>query len=465
MDRKDIDYKFLKNLATRKIGPESKERIGINRVCALSPNNDPFYVTDVEVKLAEWFLEIWDRFGEIGEYYLRGIHYKMIVQEEPIMIPNERAPGKKSVYENTDACWARLSKASELARYLGLIERDAVGDRRNPDPIIYDERIMPYFEIEGGHYDIGSEFSFPKLPKLPRIMLIDFEPDQKYHLEIWCEKTSMNHVLLPLCECYNVDYITGMGEMSVLAPVMALERIERLSKPARIFYISDFDPTGHGIPVSVSRKLEFFVEEGIDIRLYPIALTEDQVKKYRLPRTPIKPRERRKKNWEERFGKDAVELDALEALYPGSLKELTENWILKYYDTTLSEKTSDEQARIYMELREAEEDAFSEYAETFEEIQKEHSELKKAFVKRFDALQKKYKELNNAFYDELEGCVPGEEDHPRPEGEDREDPDGALYSTERDYFEQLRAYKEYLKLDASGLNNLENEVEEEEEEK
>jgi hypothetical protein len=75
----------------------------------------------------------------------------------------------------------------------------------------------------------------------------------------------------------------------------------------------------------------------LDVRLQPIALTLPQVKSYRLPRTPIKPSERRKASsstgsghrFENRFGRGVVELDALEALYPGKLAGIVETAICK----------------------------------------------------------------------------------------------------------------------------------------
>ena len=38
---------------------------------------------------------------------------------------------------------------------------------------------------------------------------------QRYHIEIWAEKTTMNDVLLPLCQRYGVNLITGAGEQSL----------------------------------------------------------------------------------------------------------------------------------------------------------------------------------------------------------------------------------------------------------
>ncbi len=53
----------------------------------------------------------------------------------------------------------------------------------------------------------------------------------------------------------------------------------------------------------------------VDVRVFPVVLTLDQVQYYQLPRTPIKETERRRGGFEGRYGEDAVELDALEALY------------------------------------------------------------------------------------------------------------------------------------------------------
>ena len=57
--------------------------------------------------------------------------------------------------------------------------------------------------------------------------------------------------------------------------------VHHANRPARMFYIADFDPAGHGMPVSVTRKIEFFLADrnlDLDIRLQPIVLTLPQDK-------------------------------------------------------------------------------------------------------------------------------------------------------------------------------------------
>jgi hypothetical protein len=84
------------------------------------------------------------------------------------------------------------------------------------------------------------------------------------------------------------------------------------------------------MPVAISRKLEYFVRTDhldVDVRLFPLMLTADQVRRYALPRTPIKETERRRAGFEAHHGEGAVELDALEALHAGELRRVLANYI------------------------------------------------------------------------------------------------------------------------------------------
>jgi hypothetical protein len=103
-----------------------------------------------------------------------------------------------------------------------------------------------------------------------------------------------------------------------------------MQKPVRIFYISDFDPSGDNMPIQVARQLEFwrstYAPES-DIKLTPLALTAAQALHYNLPRIPIKDSDLSKAKFEAEYGVGATELDALEALYPGDLN----GWFVKLW--------------------------------------------------------------------------------------------------------------------------------------
>ena len=89
------------------------------------------------------------------------------------------------------------------------------------------------------------------------------------------------------------------------------------------------------MPVAVARQIEFWLQDdapSADIKLTPLALTRDQVITDQLPRIPIKESDVRNAGFEERYGAGAVELDALEALYPGTLADLVREAIESYRD-------------------------------------------------------------------------------------------------------------------------------------
>ena len=93
------------------------------------------------------------------------------------------------------------------------------------------------------------------------------------------EKTTQNDILLPLCQRYGVNLITGLGELSYTRCVEAALRAKASGLPVRILYLSDFDPGGRSMPVAVARKIEFELRTkhpGLDIQVRPIFLTLEQ---------------------------------------------------------------------------------------------------------------------------------------------------------------------------------------------
>src|SRR5262249_25614341 len=148
-----------------------------------------------------------------------------------------------------------------------------------------------------------------------------------------------------------------------------IERVLGHERKTRILYISDFDPAGDGMPLSVARKIEFLLRrEGltdVDIRLDPLVLTAQQVARYRLPRKPIKESESRKGRFEARHGSGAVELDALEALHPGELSRIIERRIALYRAPTRAARAEIAAVEQELELHAAQvrDDVLAEHAD------------------------------------------------------------------------------------------------------
>lgn len=326
-------YQRMKALAAR-LGHRVTDLLVLHR------SNDPFYVgSPAQVAMAEWFTKWWRRFGYDDGAHLRRVHYQLVSQADP-----RRADGNR--YENTDRNWNYLCSAAKYARCLGLVDATAVEDHRNPPPAVYappEPPPAPGLEWVDHPPEIPSPaevdlyLSFPR----PRPTGYDYHPaHQAVHVEVWCEKSTMNSVLLPVCAEYSLNLVTSLGFQSLSSAVELLRRIARTGKPCRVFYISDFDPAGDNMPVAVARQLEYWLPTyapAADIRLTPLCLTREQVRGYQLPRIPIKDTDNRKNGFEQRHGEGAVELDALEALHPGELARLLREAVAPYRDPGLPE--------------------------------------------------------------------------------------------------------------------------------
>jgi hypothetical protein len=309
---------------------------------------DPFTAdTPARKAAAEWFAELWHRYNCRPGSHLRRIHYLLVSQVVGEVLLRNGSP-----YLNTKDCFQILSLASLDARYLGLISPEDIADRRNAEPVIYlaNDAADASFSTSG-----GLSGNKPDAFKVPHLNLDPPTILQRYHVEIWCEKSTMNDIFIPIGQRYGINVITGVGEQSLTRCIELVERARVSERPVRILYISDFDPAGMSMPVAVARKIEWRLRqqnlERLDIQVRPIVLTHEQCIEYRLPRTPIKETERRAGRFEFRFGQGATELDALEALHPGTLELILLREIMRYRDAELDGEVVEVASEVAADLK------------------------------------------------------------------------------------------------------------------
>jgi hypothetical protein len=466
-----------------------KMRVG--DLIALAPKNDPFYTgRPGEVKAAEWFAEVWRDLGYSHNVHLRRIHYQLVSQDPPREMPNGE------VYQNTHKCWQFLNNASKWARYLRKVDVTAFVDRRNKDPIqehaywqhegdwSYQDP-TPRYDVNGAEED-GEGWDDLDLPDVPALDDISYGmPDtpkvkargyddglqQDYHVEIWAEKTTMDDVLGPICSRTRTNLVRGAGELSITMVMDFMQRVRRSKRPARIGYVSDFDPAGLGMPISVARKIEFFQRAfgflDLDIKLEPIALTAEQVEEFSLPRVPVKDTDTRKAGWERDHGKGQVELDALEALHPGSLADIVASFIKLYHDEDLLQTARKERKRLQEHLEETLAEVLEEWdiqeeresleqdwwqlVEEWDALQEEWAEHVKAFQEKIDAhestlaeLKGRGKQLDSDIEERVRDLAADpEEEYPLPDPDLEDDGDDQLYVSGLEYTDQLVRYKRY----------------------
>lgn len=474
-----FNYDSIKTYATQ-------HGLRVADLTALHPKNDPFYVgRPSDVRNAEWFAGLWKKFGYGAGVHLRRVHYALVSQPKP-----QRADGQP--YENTINDWNFLCEAGKSARYLGLVDAEAFVDRRNPEAKTFftPPETSPETYIAGA--DADDEFTWigyamdetlPGLPDLPDslpdrpwLWADGYEVGQPVMVEIWCEKTTMNDVLEPMCQRHGLNLVTGAGEMSITAVVDFMRRVEAADRPARILYVSDFDPAGYGMPVSVARKIEHFQRnEGfghLDIALEPVVLTAEQVAQYNLPRVPVKNSDLRKKNWEAVQGQGAVELDALEALHPGVLAQILQTELERYQDRHWQARANEVREEFQAELDEITSHVWGEYesrinliSAQYSQLLAEYAELNREYIRLVTPLEGRYQALSEKIQQlvaddtrltryigadlAVESVVLDVPPIPEP---DLPDEPARLYQSNRRYTDQLTAYKRHRNGDTNGTH-------------
>jgi hypothetical protein len=439
----DYDYERIKEL-----GQEMKR--SVETLVVLSTVNDPFYIQPGRQASAEWFAKLWEELKCGPGTHIRAVHYRLLSHAGGHFIGDDGRP-----YLNTDRCYKRLNNASQDARYLGLVPEDHFDDRRNDEPVEYlpdRESGSSTFYVGGAYDGIALDLRLESsLPALPRFL---FNPpainNQRYHVELWCEKTTMNDVLLNLAQQYGLNVITASGEMSITHCWKLIQRALASQRPVRILYISDFDPAGRGMPVACARKIEFFIRRdklALDVRLRPVALTPEQCEQYRLPRMPIKD-EARAERFETQYGEGATELDALEALHPGELRRILQREIRRYYDTQLSSRIREAEAEFREQLDDVREEVIGRHSDERDAIEMEHDDLIEQcndalaqFRELLDQIDDRFQQLQRTIARELREEAPDPDSIEWPEPKEGDEDDDPLFDSMRDYLDQIARYK------------------------
>ena len=429
-----LDYGTLKAFARQLGRPAAIMR-------ALSSQSDPFAITPARLAGAKWFAGIWKRLGLRDGVHLRRIHYLMISQKKPVRMVNSKP------YENTHADFQVLIRTSGDARFLDLVAAEHLVDRRNAEPLLLlSKESRPGF-LSTIHERPEVMLTTSGMPDLPRLWLSPPQVLQPYHLEIWCEKTTINDIVEPIASQYGLNVITGAGELSQTLCVNLVERAEQSDRPVRILYISDFDRSGHNMPVSVARKIEHRLAlkniYDLDIQVRPIALTQEQCKQYELPRAPPKEDERRAPGFEDRFSAGVTELDALEALHPGELHRIIEREIERYYDADLDAAVRDKAAEVNADLSEIVTQTHAQFRGQIKPLQSEWDNIEREHARKVEAWCKRANPVWQAIAKSLTKQKPLQSEIDWPEPADGDEDLDPLFDSTRSYVEQIDRYKQH----------------------
>jgi hypothetical protein len=451
----------------------------LDTLYALTTKNDPF-MAEMPSRLdrALWFAKLYEELKIGVGLHVRRILYLLVSQPLPVLLHNGEP------LENTLECANALGEAVRDARYLDLIPPDVIIDHRNPAPAINftnDETAAEISVVAGNieTHNFGDSYEPPTI-MLPTLALNEPTVAQRYHVEIWIEKSTMNEVLLPLGRAYGINVATFVGEVSFTACEDLVKRAIASGRPVRILHVTDFDPGGRSMPTAAARKIEFILRKSgldLDISLEPVALTPEQCVEYKLARTPIKESEMRAARFEARFGTGATELDALEAVHPGVLRQILVEKIERYYDADLDDAVEAAVGDAEALIQQLASNVHDRHADEIDALEEQRSAIRLAFervhgpakaaldqaIKRarveyeaaLEAVRSEITHLEQGFVEqaepvmaamnaEIEAAASDADDLDWPEAaEADEEDDHPLYDSRRSYVEQVDRYRQH----------------------
>jgi hypothetical protein len=346
----------------------AKQKASLADLTVLSAAVDPYRLdTSAGHRDGAWLATQFNKLcGPTARIHWRGLHYA-IVQAADITKPNGE------VYRNTEADWSWLSEtAGKAARWLGYIPFERIIDQRNAEPIIHRKaKVRPEARLS-----IGLDVDVPHAEDIePLPIAKGFVSRQAYQFAIFGEKSSLADIVLPIAQHFEADLYLPQGEISDTLIHQIAKEASADGRPLVMFTLSDCDPAGHQMPVSIARKLQAFKDQffrRLEFEVVPVALTVEQVEAENLPSAPLKETEKRADRWRDAFGIDQTEIDALTtpARRP-ILERLIRQAFKPYIDPTLDRRVAEAKA----EWNAAAQEAIAEQidAERLEQIREEAS--------------------------------------------------------------------------------------------
>jgi len=282
-------------------------------------------------KRLELINEIIEEYTEKGyTLTLRQLYYQLVSRD---VIPN-------SVQE-----YGKLSTLLKEGRMAGLVDWSAIEDRLR----------KPY---------TPSSWKSPKeiLETAAKQFALDHMAGQKTYIEVWVEKDALSGVLKRVTSIYHVPIMVNRGYSSASAMHDSYERFMQafeMGKKVVILYLGDFDPSGKDMVRDIRERIAEFIngsEEFVNVlamkptewlveqielfkentgeeddefirsclvdeikedclnnqfEVIPIALTDDQIRRYSPPPNPAKVTDPRAKDYIAMYGNKSWEVDAL----------------------------------------------------------------------------------------------------------------------------------------------------------
>ena len=239
--------------------------------------------------------------GIASEYYeagmkitVRQVYYQLVA---------------RGFIDNNDKEYGKISDLVADGRMLGLIDWDMIEDRTR-------------FKRGNVHWESPQQI----IEAAAEQYRIDTRATQPNYVEAWIEKDSLVSILEDTCRSLDVPCFSCRGYPSLTALHEAANRL-RDKDNAIILYAGDHDPTGLTIPQVIKERFEDFE---VNVKLYRLGLTLEQIKELELPPFNAKKQDKNYAAYVKATGlTQAWELDALppeklSAMFESAIESLTD---------------------------------------------------------------------------------------------------------------------------------------------
>ena len=254
--------------------------------------------------LIEWAADVAEEYAAMGfDLTVRQLYYQGVTAN---LFPNE------------ERSYKRLGNIVSAGRMAGLIDWDHLTDRgRNA--------------MNTGWFD----HNMPSVPdvvrKAAQSRSVDLWDGQEFRVEVWVEKQALEQVVERAARQMRCGYIACKGYMSQSEMwVAGHKRFRRWAMRGQspvVLHLGDHDPSGIDMTRDIRERLALFT--GYEIDVVRIALNMDQIERFDPPPNPAKVTDSRFFGYQEKFGDESWELDALRPEY---LVKLIQEEIESYID-------------------------------------------------------------------------------------------------------------------------------------
>ncbi|MBL4896316.1 MAG: hypothetical protein JKY75_05530 [Erythrobacter sp.] len=246
---------------------------------------------------------------------LRQLYYQMVARD---IIPNTKAEYKK------------VMNLCGKGRMGGLIDWDSIEDRlRRPR--------LPYW----------ADSVWDALDDTARQYRVNRQEDQEINVEVWLEKEALSAIVGRVCSRYHVRLMVNRGYSSITAMFDAFNRFKPHSHNV-ILYMGDHDPSGLDMIRDCDDRVSEFNQDQFTLEVKHIALTMDQVELHSPPPNFAKATDSRAGGYNETFGTECWEIDALE---PSDLTEIVTDAIEAEIDLVKYEERLEVESNDKLNLR------------------------------------------------------------------------------------------------------------------